>query len=73
MKKDTRERDQQPPFRSLYWRQMALTIGMVLLTLGLLGTGYFAMSYNYVRSETANSMREKAVVPSKASRWKKPS
>ena len=41
-----KEKEQQPPFRSLYWRQMALTIGMVLLTLGLLGIGFFAMSYN---------------------------
>ena len=63
MKKDaTVKGKEQPPFRSLYWRQMALTIGMVLLTLGLLGIGFFAMSYHYVRSETANSMREKAEV-----------
>ena len=63
MKKETAawEKEQQP-FRSLYWRQMALTIGMVLLTLALLGIGFFAMSYNYVRSETANAMREKADV-----------
>ena len=64
MKKDKKtaaaEAEQRPPFRSLYWRQMALTIGMVLLTLSLLGTGFFAISYNYIRSETANSMREKA-------------
>ena len=64
MKKDKKtpvgEGEQRPPFRSLYWRQMALTLGMVLLTLTLLGTGFFAISYNYIRSETANNMREKA-------------
>ena len=46
------------PFQSLYWRQMALTIGMVLLTLILLGTGFFTISYNYIRNETADTMEE---------------
>ena len=52
-------------FHGLYWQQLALTIGMVLLTLALLGCGFFAMSYNYVRSETANAMRQKAEVVAK--------
>jgi len=29
-------------FRGLYWRQMHVTVGMVLLTLGLLGASFFA-------------------------------
>lgn len=45
-------------FQSLYWRQLALTIGMVLLTLILLGTGFFTISYNYIRNETAATMEE---------------
>ncbi|MGM9618564.1 MAG: sensor histidine kinase [Oscillospiraceae bacterium] len=53
---------ERPPFRSLYWRQLALTLGMVLLTLVLLGLGFFAMSYNYVRSATADTMRKNAEV-----------
>ena len=46
-------------FHGLYWQQLALTIGMVLLTLALLGCGFFAMSYNYIRTETAKEMQQK--------------
>ena len=30
-------------FRGLYWRQMSVTVGMVLLTLLLLGASFFAL------------------------------
>ena len=33
-------------FRGLYWRQMVVTVGMVLLTLTLLGAAFFSLSYN---------------------------
>ena len=36
-------------FRGLYWRQMFVTVGMVLLTLFLLGVSFFSLSYNYAR------------------------
>ena len=49
-------------FHNMYWQQLALTLGMVLLTMMLLGMGFFAMSYNYIRTETANTMRQKAEV-----------
>ncbi|MGM9662215.1 MAG: sensor histidine kinase [Oscillospiraceae bacterium] len=63
MKKTTQNPSgKRPPFRSLYWRQLALTLGMVLLTLVLLGLGFFAMSYNYIRSETAGTMQKNAEV-----------
>lgn len=34
-------------FSGLYWQQFALTAGMVMLTLLLLGVSFFALSYNY--------------------------
>lgn len=47
-----------PYRRSLYWRQLTLTLGMVLLTLMLLAVGFFALSYNYLRGETTAAMQE---------------
>ena len=35
--------------QSLYWRQLFVTAGMVLLTLCLLGASFFSLSYNYAR------------------------
>ena len=32
--------------RGLYWRQMFVTAGMVMLTLMLLGASFFSLSYN---------------------------
>ena len=47
-------------FRSLYWRQMQVTVGMVLLTLGLLGASFFALSYNYARNQKTAEIENKA-------------
>ena len=33
-------------FHGLYWRQMAVTVGMVFLTLVLLGVSFFSLSYS---------------------------
>ena len=33
-------------FQGLYWQQMFITTGMVLLTLALLGAAFFSLSYN---------------------------
>ena len=38
-------------FQGIYWSQFALTAGMVLLTLLLLGTSFFTLSYTYLMSE----------------------
>ena len=57
-KKDGGEPVISRPYQSLYWRQLALTSGMVLLTLVLLGIGFFTISYNYVRSEATETMEE---------------
>ena len=33
-------------FHGLYWRQLSVTAGMVMLTLFLLGASFFSLSYN---------------------------
>ena len=38
-------------FQGLYWRQLFVTAGMVMLTLALLGVSFFYLSYNYARSQ----------------------
>ncbi len=47
-------------FQSIYWRQFALIAGMVLLTLLLLGTSFFALTYTYIMTEKKDEMVEKA-------------
>ena len=38
-------------FQGIYWRQLFMTTGIVLLTLLLLGASFFLLSYNYARQE----------------------
>ena len=47
-------------FRGLYWRQLFVTAGMVMLTLFLLGASFFSLSYNYARSQKSEELGEKA-------------
>mgnify|MGYP000172853714 CR=1 FL=1 len=47
-------------FRGLYWRQLFVTAGMVMLTLFLLGASFFSLSYNYARSQKSQELGEKA-------------
>jgi len=47
-------------FQSIYWRQFVLIAGMVLLTLLLLGTSFFALTYTYIMTEKKDEMVEKA-------------
>ena len=49
-------------FQGLYWQQMFITTGMVLLTLALLGAAFFSLSYNYARGERNQELQEKAHV-----------
>lgn len=49
-------------FKGLYWRQLFVTAGMVLLTLALLGTSFFALSYNYIRQEKSDELQGKAEI-----------
>lgn len=47
-------------FQGIYWRQFTLTAGMVLLTLLLLGTSFFTLTYTYIMSEKQDELQEKA-------------
>ena len=49
-------------FHSFYWRQFALTAGMVALTMFLLGSSFFALTYNYTLREQQGEMEEQAEV-----------
>ena len=48
--------------QGLYWRQLSLTVGMVMLTLFLLGTSFFSLSYNYAKSQKSEELLTKARV-----------
>ena len=54
-------------FQGMYWGQMAVTVGMVLLTLILLGVAFFALSYNYVRNQKTDELLGRAQVMSQLS------
>ena len=47
-------------FHGLYWRQMFVTAGMVLLTLLLLGASFFSLSSNYARGQKSEEIMTKA-------------
>lgn len=49
-------------FQGLYWRQLSLTVGMVMLTLFLLGTSFFSLSYNYAKNQKSEEVLTKARV-----------
>ena len=49
-------------FQGLYWRQLFVTAGMVLLTLCRLGVSFFSLSYNYARSREVEEIAAKARV-----------
>lgn len=54
-------------FRGLYWRQMFVTISMVLLTLTLLGASFGSLSYNYARSQESDEIQRRARMMSQLS------
>ena len=49
-------------FQGLYWRQLFVTAGMVMLTLFLLGASFFSLSYNYARGQKSEELEAKAQV-----------
>ena len=53
--------------QGLYWRQLCVTAGMVLLTLCLLGVSFFSLSYNYARNQQGQEIASKARVMSQLS------
>lgn len=54
-------------FQGLYWRQLFVTAGMVMLTLFLLGTSFFSLSYNYARSQQSDELLDRAEIMSRLS------
>ncbi len=54
-------------FQGLYWRQLFVTAGMVMLTLFLLGASFFSLSYNYARQQKSEEIQAKAQVMSQLS------
>ena len=54
-------------FRGLYWQQLFITAGMVMLTLFLLGASFFSLSYNYARNQKSDELVSKAQVMSQLS------
>ncbi len=54
-------------FRGLYWRQLFVTAGMVLLTLTLLGASFFSLSYNYAQDQETEKIQARAAVMSQLS------
>jgi signal transduction histidine kinase len=51
-------------FQGLYWRQLFVTAGTVILTLTLLGASFFSLSYNYARSQRTAELKSQAEVMS---------
>ena len=47
-------------FSGLYWQQFALTAGMVMLTLLLLGISFFTLSYGTTTADKRGEMRTRA-------------
>ena len=47
-------------FRGMYWRQLLVTSGMVLLTLALLGFVFFYFSYIHMRDEQTDELVKRA-------------
>ena len=54
-------------FHGLYWRQMAVIVGMVALTLVLMGVSFFSLSYNYARDQRTDELLVRAQAVSKLS------
>ena len=57
----------QKRFRGLYWRQLLVTVGMVLLTLLLLGASFFSLSSRYARNQRFEEIKDRAQVMSRLS------
>ena len=54
-------------FQGIYWRQLFVTAGTVMLTLTLLGAAFFSLSYNYAREQKSEEIQSRARVMSQLS------
>ena len=53
-------KNRQEYFHGMYWRQLLVTAGMVLLTLVLLGFVFFSLSYIHMRREQSKELEQRA-------------
>ena len=49
-------------FKGIYWRTFTVTVGMVALTLVLLGASFFSLTYSYIMTEKRNELKDRAVI-----------
>ncbi len=47
-------------FKGIYWRQFGINVGLVSLTLILLGTSFFSLTYSYMMTAKRNELVDKA-------------
>lgn len=47
-------------FKGIYWRTFMVTVGMVALTLVLLGASFFSLTYSYIMTEKRNELKDRA-------------
>ena len=50
--------------RTIYWQNFLLTASVVMLTLALLGSAFFALTYSYAIDERSEQMQSKVTVVS---------
>ncbi len=49
-------------FKSIYWRTFIVIVGMVALTLVLLGASFFALTYSYIMTEKRSELKDRAEI-----------
>ena len=49
-------------FKGIYWRTFTVTVGMVALTLVLLGASFFALTYSYIVTEKRSELKDRAEI-----------
>lgn len=49
-------------FKGIYWRTFTVTIGMVALTLVLLGASFFSLTYSYIMTEKRSELKDRAEI-----------
>ncbi len=49
-------------FKGIYWRTFTVTVGMVALTLVLLGASFFSLTYSYIMTEKRSELRDRAEI-----------
>ena len=54
-------------FQGIYWQQMFVITGVVLLTLFLLGASFFSLSYHYTKNQKEADIQSRAKVMSQLS------